>query len=96
MIIGLYYQLVNTTSDKYNSKLIDKIRKQIESPDSEPKLYMLENLGYMLPHLNFWDKPSFVLDDWQRDTCDYIRKKESLIIRAPHHQVNLLWEWLVV
>jgi superfamily II RNA helicase len=83
MIIGLYYQLVNTKSDKYDSKLIDKIRKQVESPDSEPKLYMLENLGYMLPPLNFWDKPTFVLDDWQKETCDYIQRKESVIIRAP-------------
>ena len=79
----LYYHL-----KKYENKLTEertKIMKKIESilQEYDCKLFMLNNLGHLLPPLNSWDKGLVKLDPWQERVIQMIRKNESVIVRAP-------------
>jgi len=79
-IISLYYQLKDTENNDYKDLIItigDKLQKY------EYKLYMMKELGYLLPPLNFWDNPEKKLDDWQKEVINIVNKKESCIVKAP-------------
>lgn len=54
-----------------------------KTQEYQVKGYMLEKLGHMLSPLNDWETGHYVLDPWQRETLDYIRKKESVLVKAP-------------
>lgn len=77
-IFILYYHLKDNFPEE---KIIIKIRKKLENYDC--KAYMLENLGHQLPPLNFWNKTDDKLDEWQINTINLIKKKESCIVKAP-------------
>ena len=47
------------------------------------KFYMFENLGHLLPPLNFWDKGKVTLDPWQEKVIQMIKNNKSVIVRAP-------------
>ena len=58
-----------------------KINKTLNKYDS--KLFMLSDLGDLLPPLNFWDKGPLKLDEWQENVIRMVKNKESVIVRAP-------------
>ena len=62
-----------------------KITLKMESvlEDYDTKLYMMKELGHLLPPLNFWDKGDLQLEDWQKDIIRKIRDKKSVLVRAP-------------
>ena len=79
-IISLYYGIKDTNNCDYKP-LIELIGGKLEQ--YEYKLYMMKELGHLLPPLNFWDNPVKKLDDWQRQVIDFVNKKESCIVKAP-------------
>jgi superfamily II RNA helicase len=79
-IISLYYGLKETENNEYKN-LLESIGEKLEQ--YEYKLYMMKELGHLLPPLNFWDNPEKKLDDWQRQVINYVNKKESCIVKAP-------------
>ena len=79
-IISLYYGLKETTNNDYKI-LLESIGKKLEK--YEYKLYMMKELGHLLPPLNFWDNPEKRLDDWQKQVINFVNKRESCIVKAP-------------
>ena len=77
----LYFHLKEEDINEDKKKILDKISKILNKYDS--KLFMLSNLGHLLPPLNFWDKGPIKLDQWQQDVIKMIKNKESVIVRAP-------------
>ena len=79
-IISLYYQLKDKDNNEFK-ELLDNISGKLQK--YEYKLYMMKELGYLLPPLNFWDTPVKKLDDWQKEVISIVNKKESCIVKAP-------------
>jgi superfamily II RNA helicase len=79
-IISLYYGLKDTNNCDYKN-LLESIGKKLEQ--YEYKLYMMKELGHLLPPLNFWDNPEKRLDDWQKQVINFVNKRESCIVKAP-------------
>ena len=79
MILGLYYQYNNTTNPEH-MEIINNIKSKLDG--YEFKDYILENLGHILPPLNFWNYKK-KLDDWQLMAIDTIKKNKTIFIRAP-------------
>jgi len=79
-IISLYYQLKDSSNTNFK-ELLNTIGCKLEK--YEYKLYMMKELGYLLPPLNFWDTPEKKLDDWQKQVINIVNKKESCIVKAP-------------
>ena len=79
-IISLYYQLKDSSNVNFK-ELLNSIGSKLEK--YEYKLYMMKELGYLLPPLNFWDTPEKKLDDWQKQVINIVNKKESCIVKAP-------------
>ena len=76
-ILNLYFHCQNKSQDK----IIQKIHKKLS--DYEYKLFMLKEMGHLLPPLNFWDNKYKSLDDWQKKAIEYIKNKQSILIKAP-------------
>ena len=79
-IISLYYQLKDVDNNDFKD-LLNNIGGKLEK--YEYKLYMMKELGYLLPPLNFWDTPEKKLDDWQRQVINIVNDKQSCIVKAP-------------
>ena len=79
-IITLYYGLKDIENKEYKP-LIETICNKLS--DYEIKLYMMKELGYLLPPLNFWDNVEKRLDSWQKDVINFVNKKESVLVKAP-------------
>ena len=81
-IIGLYYQVSNSNS-KYpdHMKILNGISKVLDKYDY--RLYMLQNLGHILPPLNLWDKRDHRLEDWQLQILNHVKHNHSVLVRAP-------------
>ncbi len=84
-IFVLYYHLINeieiSNISENRKNLLKKINKTLNKYDS--KLFMLSDLGDLLPPLNFWDKGPLKLDEWQENVIRMVKNKESVIVRAP-------------
>jgi hypothetical protein len=85
-IILLFFELKNTNIriediKETNIKLLREINETLE--ESEYKVFMMKNLGHMLPPLNYWEKDIKKFDDWQNTVIQYVNKKKSVIVRAP-------------
>ena len=79
-IISLYYQLKDIDNNDFKD-LLDNIGNKLEK--YEYKLYMMKELGYLLPPLNFGDTPEKKLDDWQLQVINIVNNKQSCIVKAP-------------
>ena len=79
-ILTLYFSLKDSDNSEYIS-LLENIGKKLEK--YEYKLFMMKELGYLLPPLNFWDNVEKRLDNWQKDVIKYVNNKESVLVRAP-------------
>ena len=79
-IISLYYQLREQDNVDFK-ELLENIGSKLEN--YEYKLYMMKELGYLLPPLNFWDTPEKKLDDWQKEVINIVNNKQSCIVKAP-------------
>lgn len=75
-IILLYFELKDT-----DCKLLPKVEKIILNYDC--KLFMMKELGHMLPPLNQWERSFRKFDDWQEKTIRLIHNKENIIVKAP-------------
>lgn len=79
-IIVLFYELKDEEDYKKN-ELIKKIEKTLKKCDT--KEFMMEKMGNMLKPLDYWNKHEKKFDDWQKEVINYIKKNESVIVRAP-------------
>ncbi len=79
--IILLYNDLKDEETKDNKKLIDEIKSVLD--ETEYKLFMMKKMGDMLPPLNNWNKEIKDFDKWQKDTINFINKKESVIVKAP-------------
>ena len=79
-IITLYFNLKDTDNKDYK-EFIDKVGIKLEK--YEYKLYMMKEIGNLLPPLNFWDTVEKKLDEWQKAVIKYVKKNESVLVRAP-------------
>ena len=79
-IITLYFNLKDSLNKEYKV-LIEKIGQKLEN--YECKLYMMKEIGHLLPPLNFWDNVEKRLDDWQKEVIQYVNLKESVLVKAP-------------
>jgi len=80
-VMNLFFQLVDKTSKPEDKDLISKIQSRLE--DTEYKLYMMKNLSHLLPPLNIHEPRIKKLDDWQIEIVNYIKKGESVVVKAP-------------
>ena len=81
--MSIYFQIA---TEKYNKKyetLINSIEDKLQNDEYDFKLYMLKELGDILPPLNYWDNPDKKLEDWQINTLNYIKQNKSILVRAP-------------
>ena len=79
-IITLYFNLKDNYNKEYK-ELIEKIGSKLDN--YEYKLYMMKELGHLLPPLNFWDSVEKRLDSWQKDVINFVNAKESVLVKAP-------------
>ena len=81
-LLILYYNLnkdlIIKESDK---KIIKKVEKIINTHDT--KIYMMKEMGNMLPPLNYLDEKSFQFEQWQINTIKNVKNNESVIVKAP-------------
>ena len=85
-ILILYYSIkygnneyiINDETYIKNSKKLDKKLK-----DCDVKSYLMKECSNLLPPLNFWDKGEYKLDEWQKNVISLIKKKSSVLVRAP-------------
>tara|TARA_A100001037_G_scaffold14870_1_gene13384 strand:- start:22932 stop:25730 length:2799 start_codon:yes stop_codon:yes gene_type:complete len=81
-IILLFFELKNMdVEDENNINLLKEINDILE--ESDYKIFMMKNLGHMLPPLNYWDTGLKQFDDWQKNVINYVDQKKSVIVRAP-------------
>lgn len=83
-VLNLYFHLKyskNVELSEKRNKIMTKIDKILE--DYDYKFYMFEQLGHLLPPLNFWDKNKFQFEEWQIEVLNKIKKKESILVKAP-------------
>ena len=85
-ILILYYSLKYGKNEhiKDNEKYM-KISKRLDKKlsDYDVKSYLMKECSDLLPPLNFWDKGEYKLDDWQKKVINLIKKKTSVLVRAP-------------
>ena len=85
-ILILYYSLKYGKNDTIiNDEKYIKLSKRLDKKLSEcdVKSYLMKECSDLLPPLNFWDKGEYTLDDWQKAVITLIKKKESVLVRAP-------------
>ena len=84
LISGVFFQICYEKRHivKYE-KLINKIENRLTKYDYDFHLYMLKELGDILPPLNYWDNPKKKLEDWQIETLNYIKTNKSVLVKAP-------------
>lgn len=78
--LSLYFELYDKHKNEPEKILLNKIHDKINKYDYN--LYMLKNLGDILPPLNFWNQ-KFKFDDWQKKAINIIKSKECLLVKAP-------------
>ena len=68
-ILNLYFSLKYGANEYlFEDKEYQKISRRLDKRllDYDYKSYMMKELGYLLPPLNYWDRDELELDDWQR------------------------------
>lgn len=91
-VFNLYFHLKHVEKDKLSENR-QKIMNTIDSilNNYDYKLYLFENLGHLLPPLNFWDKGELQFDQWQQDTIRKIKKIYQSLLKHLLHLVKLLY-----
>ena len=77
-ILVLYFNLKEMN---IQHEIIDKIEGILD--DYEYHLYMMKEMGDMLPPLDYWNSKERKFDDWQLQVINHVHKKESVILKAP-------------
>lgn len=85
-ILILYYSLKYGKNeyikdDEKYMKLSKRLDKKLSECDV--KSYLMKECSDLLPPLNFWDKGEYTLDDWQKHVINLIKKRDSVLVRAP-------------
>ena len=85
-ILILYYSLKYgkneyIINDEKYMKISNRLDKKLN--DCDVKSYLMKECSDMLPPLNFWDKGEYALDEWQKNVINLVKKKESVLVRAP-------------
>ena len=81
-VMNLFFgsEITDCSEEKYN-KIFDKIHNKLK--DYEYKLYMMKELGHLLPPLNIYENKDKKLDDWQIEVINHMKHKDSVIVKAP-------------
>ncbi len=85
-ILILYYSLKYGKNEYIiNDENYMKISKRLDKKlkDCDVKSYLMKECSDLLPPLNLWDKGEYSLDDWQKNVINLIKKRESVLVRAP-------------
>ena len=77
-IILLFFSLKDKIK---NNEIVNKVDNLLDNYDYH--LYMMKEVGDMLPPLNYWEKKSYSFEDWQIKVINHVKKKESVIVKAP-------------
>ena len=80
-VLLLYYDLKDKELPEKQNKIVEKIENKIK--DIPIKEHMLKNMGHLLEPLNPWSTRSKQLDDWQIQVIEHIKKRKSVIVKAP-------------
>jgi superfamily II DNA or RNA helicase len=80
-VMNLYFQLVGKGITSEDKRILSIICDKLS--DTEYKLYMMKNLSHLLPPLNIHEPRVKQLDDWQIEVVNYIKRGESVIVKAP-------------
>jgi superfamily II RNA helicase len=77
-IFGIYFSLKqeNITND-----ITDKVKALLD--DYDYKLFMMKEMGEILPPLDLWNRTEKKLEDWQIETINYVNQGKSVIVKAP-------------
>lgn len=85
VLLELGLQVINNDFNKKigikENSLIENIKKQLEKLPT--KSLQLELLGNRLSPLDFYNRETFKLDDWQLDVLKNLKKGTSVIVSAP-------------
>ena len=77
-IIVLFFNLKEMNS---KHEIIDKVENLLD--DYDYQLYMMKEMGHMLPPLDYWNNKEKRFDEWQLKVIQYVHQKESVILKAP-------------
>lgn len=80
-VLLLYYDLKDKDLPEKQNKIVEKIENKIK--DIPIKEHMLKNMGHLLEPLNPWSTRTKQLDDWQIQVIEHIKKRKSVIVKAP-------------
>tara|TARA_Y100001935_G_scaffold212135_1_gene182597 strand:- start:3723 stop:6464 length:2742 start_codon:yes stop_codon:yes gene_type:complete len=76
-IFILYFYL----KDIVKNDTLTKIEELLK--DYDYKLFMMKEMGDMLPPLDYWKQGEKKFEDWQIQTINHINNNESVIVKAP-------------
>lgn len=77
-IIVLFFNLREKNS---NHEIIQKVDALLD--DYDYQLYMMKEMGHMLPPLDYWNTKERKFDEWQLKIIRHVHQKESVILKAP-------------
>ena len=77
-IIILFFNLKERNS---SHEIIQKVDALLD--DYDYQLYMMKEMGHMLPPLDYWNNTERKFDEWQLKIINYVHQKKSVILKAP-------------
>ena len=77
-IIVLFFHL---KEEDIKHDIIDKVELLLD--DYDYQLFMMKEMGHMLPPLDYWNQKERKFDKWQLDVIHHVHQKESVILKAP-------------
>ena len=77
-IIILFF---NLRDKNIKHEIMDKVDELLD--DYDYHLYMMKEMGHMLPPLDYWNHKEKKFDEWQLNIIKHVYRNESVILKAP-------------
>tara|TARA_Y100000817_G_scaffold295601_1_gene270489 strand:- start:4927 stop:7686 length:2760 start_codon:yes stop_codon:yes gene_type:complete len=77
-IIVLFFNLKEMN---IKHEIIEKVEQILD--DYDYQLYMMKEMGHMLPPLDYWNQKEKKFDEWQYNIIQSVHRNESIILKAP-------------
>ena len=77
-IIVLFFNLQEMN---IKHEIIEKVEQILD--DYDYQLYMMKEMGHMLPPLDYWNQKEKKFDEWQYNIIQSVHRNESIILKAP-------------
>jgi len=77
-IIILFF---NLQDKNIKHEIMDKVDELLDEYDYQ--LYMMKEMGHMLPPLDYWNHKEKKFDEWQLNIIKHVYRNESVILKAP-------------